>query len=202
MMKTAFQKLVLKHKDKIYNQALFFTGDREDAADIAQDVLLKMWINFEDLKQKTITSWLIATTRNQCIDRCRKKREISAGSDNQPAPECPVLFDHMDGAANPETAAINQDLKSILHAAIQRLPENLRYVLILREIQQHEYKDIAVALDLPMSSVKSLLHRGRKLLLHILKTQSNVMDYLDPKCSKSILNRTGKSLVISQESFL
>jgi len=174
-----FNRIINKYRDRIYNQALFFTANRADAADISQEVLIKLWLNYSEIKQSTLTSWLIAVTRNLCIDYSRKKKEIQFASKKGSDGGLPIYSDRPDTAANPEESAINNDLKKRIQDALQEIPEVFRNILILREIQQHRYRDIARAMDLPMSSIKVYLHRARKqlrekLLLKVDNTETSV----------------------------
>jgi len=174
-----FNRIINKYRDRIYNQALFFTANRADAADISQEVLIKLWLNYSEIKQSTLTSWLIAVTRNLCIDYSRKKKEIQFASKKGSDGGLPIYSDRPDTAANPEESAINNDLKKRIQDALQEIPEVFRNILILREIQQHRYRDIARAMDLPMSSIKVYLHRARKqlrekLLLKVDYTETSV----------------------------
>ena len=76
MKKKRFKKWVERYKDMIYNQAYYFSGNPADAADITQEVLLKMWTHFDTITNRTIKNWLLKVTRNQCIDMSRKKKEV------------------------------------------------------------------------------------------------------------------------------
>ena len=70
-----YKKYVSEYKNLVYSHALYSTGNREDAADITQEVLIRLWNNMENIKTQTVKSWLITVTRNFCIDMNRKKHE-------------------------------------------------------------------------------------------------------------------------------
>ncbi len=159
-----YRKWVMKYRDAIYNQALYFTGNRDDAADITQDVLMKLWINLESISKKTLRNWIITVTRNTCIDRSRKKRELSINPVHE---DLPVL-EQSDPGPSPEDNAVNREMKEALYRALRQLPEKYRTIFILREMQQYRYREIARALDISMSTVKVYLHRSRKILFDLL----------------------------------
>ena len=75
MRNMKFKKIVREYKNLVYNQAWYFTGNSDDAADITQDVLLKLWNHLDRVKISSAKSWLLKVTRNVCVDFSRKKRE-------------------------------------------------------------------------------------------------------------------------------
>lgn len=167
-MKTLrFKHLVKQHKNQIYNQAYYFTNSKEDAEDISQEVLLKLWHHLNSVKSKAVKSWLARVTRNVCIDFSRKKREYSLnelGSGGQQR-----MIDCRDEAqADPAQLVISEDL---IRQGIASLPETLRTIVIMREIQDLPYALIAETMNLPLNTVKVYLHRGRKLLAQFLDEQ-------------------------------
>lgn len=169
MKQTQFKIYVAQFKDQIYSQAYYFTGNSEDARDITQDVLIKLWHHVDKISQPSLKSWLLTVTKNLCIDFSRKKREVTAAVLSGESSEETFQFDSLSDAANPEHELLRQDAQRLLLAAIHRLPEQIKNVIILREIQDQKYEDIAQILELPLNSVKVYLHRGRKMLFEYLK---------------------------------
>jgi len=169
MKKTKFKIYISLYKDLIYSQAYYFTKSTEDAQDITQDVLIKMWHNLDDVPRKSAKAWLLRVTKNLCIDFSRKKRELveSAISVNSNGDE--FQLDQEDYGLNPEQETINLDAKERIMNAIHQLPEKIKHVVIMREVQDLKYDDIAAALEIPINSVKVYLFRGRKLLFEHLK---------------------------------
>ena len=163
MRQTKFKKIVNVHKDLIYSQAYYFTGNKEDAEDISQEVLIKLWHHFKGLKKNAVKAWLLTVTRNLCIDYNRKKREILL-DDSKDESENIVWETLADPQSNPEKEAINSDLLENITRIINKLPEKMRSIVIMRDIQDLQYSLIAEIMDLPLNSVKVNLHRGRKLL--------------------------------------
>jgi len=169
MKKNLFKKNVAQYKDLIFSQAYYFTGNADDAADVTQDVLLKLWNFQERLGPDSVKSWLLKVTRNMCIDRSRRHNETAASRLSYDAEEQQSLLDPASDDLNPEQMAIEMDLKNKLFLAIQKLPPKIKDVIIMREIHDQKYEDIAAAMDIPLNSVKVYLHRGRKMLFNYLR---------------------------------
>jgi RNA polymerase sigma-70 factor (ECF subfamily) len=165
MKKRRFKKIVCQYKDLVYCQAYYFTCNKEDAEDITQEVLLKLWHHLDTVTAKTVKSWLMKVTRNVCIDHSRKKREQSL-SEFEPEEQHQIMNRLGDTKDDPEHLIMYGDL---LQQGFQQLPENLRSIVIMREIQDLSYGLIAEIVDLPLNTVKVYLHRGRKLLAQYLK---------------------------------
>ena len=165
MKKRRFKKIVFQYKDLVYNQAYYFTGHKEDAEDITQEVLLKLWHHLDALKMDSVKAWLMKVTRHACIDQSRKKREYSL-SEFELREQQHMLNNLSDSKENPEHLIIYDDL---LEQGFKLLPENIRSVVIMREIQDLPYHLIAETMALPLNTVKVYLHRGRKMLSQYIK---------------------------------
>jgi len=163
-----FKNIVLRHKDLIYNQAFYFTSNCEDAEDITQEVFIKLWHHFDKVKRNSVKAWLLKVTRNLCIDYSRKNHEQSLSELYDNDTTTSVIDNLMDFSANPEQEIITKDLSEKIMFTINLLPEKIRNILILRDIQDLKYDTIAEIMDLPLNSIKVYLHRGRKYLLENL----------------------------------
>ena len=169
MKKTKFKIYVSRYKDLVYSQAYYFTNNAEDADDITQDVLIKLWHHLDSISHRAMKSWLLKVTKNLCIDRSRKKRELTASVVAANSERNEFQLESVDEGNTPEEQMIFWDNRARLMAAIQKLPEKVRTVIIMREIQDLKYEEIAKTLDMPINSVKVYLHRGRKMLFDFLK---------------------------------
>ena len=169
MKKTKFKIYISQYKDLIYSQAYYFTKNTEDAQDITQDVLIKLWHHLDNVPRKSAKAWLLRVTKNLCIDHSRRKRELVALAMATDSDGDEFQLDIEDYGLNPEQKTINLDSKERIMHAIHKLPEKIRNVVIMREIQDLKYDDIAAALEMPINSVKVYLFRGRKLLFEYLK---------------------------------
>lgn len=167
-----FEEAVEQHQRKVYSFACYWLGDREAAADVTQEVLIRLWRHWDGIRRETLQSWLIRTTRNACIDHLRHRRvERAVFSDSEPALG-------LEGAEQPAVAGFdparrleNKALGGQLARQIRHLREPHRAIVILREIQGLSYREISEALALPINSVKVYLHRGRRALRESLKEQ-------------------------------
>jgi RNA polymerase sigma-70 factor (ECF subfamily) len=144
----------------------YLLGDREEAADATQEVLLRLWRNMDHLESNA-GAWVTRVTRNYCFDLLRKRRSRRNALGDEQEPE---VFDLTAGEdPSPERRAASSDLMRHLRQAIRELGEPYRSVVILREVQEMKYKEISEALDMPINTVKVNIHRGRKMLRDRLK---------------------------------
>lgn len=162
-----FQALVEDHRDRVYSLAAYLLGDREEAADVTQEVLLRLWRNLPELQRSgrdggSVTAWLLRVTRNCCFDLMRKRRSQRSALG---LPEEPETVDRAPAHdPDPERLAASSDLGRHLRRAVQELAEPYRSVLILREVQEMKYQEISDTLEMPLNTVKVNIHRGRKML--------------------------------------
>ena len=159
--------VVDKYSRKVYNMALNFAGNSDDAADITQEVFLKVYNNIEKFKEeKSFTSWLLRLSKNYCIDYWRKSKynrrslELDENLKIEPA----------NGAGTPEDAVIKRYDAIYLRKKLRLLPPDLRALIIMRDIQDFSYQEIAEHLEIPLGTTKSRINRARtKLAKLILK---------------------------------
>lgn len=157
-----FKTLVDEHRHKIYTFAYYCIGNREDAEDVTQEVLLRLWKNWQQIDPKCLLAWLMRVTKNACVDAIRKRQTYRnmIQSDKDGEASARAISDEVD----PETAAEVSDFQQHLKWALSSLSEPYRTVVILREIQDMKYEQISDALNLPLNTMKVYLHRGRQLL--------------------------------------
>ena len=155
-----FEAQALPHLDTAYNLARWLARSSADADDIVQEAMLRAFRGFDGFRGTDAKPWLLTIVRNvflSAIPRARRKME--------PLPEegegAGVL---VDGAPDPERVAIGADHGRKLDKAIAELPEEFRAVLILREMEDMSYRDIAQATGTPIGTVMSRLARARALL--------------------------------------
>jgi RNA polymerase sigma-70 factor (ECF subfamily) len=164
-MQKRFGEIMERYKDFIYSYAYYFSGSRETAEDLTQEVLFRIWRNLDSIKLGPTTSWVSRVTRNLCIDWTRRKQSPLDAS---------VPLETVDCRAESRPHRTlelleEKELREKLQDAIARLPERYRSVVILREIEHLKYEEISEALDMPLNSVKVNIHRARRLLRESLK---------------------------------
>jgi RNA polymerase sigma-70 factor, ECF subfamily len=161
-----FEILIKQHKNNIYNYALYMMKNRMDADDITQEVFIKIWNNINNYNIKAAKSWIMRTTHNLCIDYLRKtqtsqKREVNIDSS--------INISGAGTLTDTEVRLRKNLLKNKIKQGIETLPDNLRSVFILYELQGLKYHEISETLSMPLNSVKVYLMRARKKLQEELK---------------------------------
>jgi len=157
----AFTELVARHQDRIYRFLLRLTRSHDDALDLAQETFIHAWTALERWQaQARLSTWLFQIARNQAIDLLRRRQrvdfvEFDAGVGDSLA----------DSAPTPEEALHSTQRLRALERALQRLPTEHREILLLREIEDLSYDEIAAVLDISLGTVKSRIARARTALL-------------------------------------
>jgi RNA polymerase sigma-70 factor (ECF subfamily) len=167
-----FEAAVERHQRKVYSFACYWLGDREAAADVTQEVWIRLWRHWDGVRAETMQSWLIRTTRNACIDHLRHRRvERSLFLESEAAEGLESAEQPVAEGFDPVRRLENKALGHRLAREIRHLREPHRAIVILREIQGLSYREISDALSIPINSVKVYLHRGRRALRESLKEQ-------------------------------
>ncbi len=160
---SCFENAVLPHIDAAFNLARWLTRNTSDAEDLVQEACLKAMTAIHSLRNQDGKSWLLAIVRNTYYSRVRKRRvEDSAVEyqEEQHAEECP--------GSDPGMQLLRAEAGQIIHQAIETLPEEFREVIILRELEEMSYREIAEITGTPVGTVMSRLARGRERLKHML----------------------------------
>jgi RNA polymerase sigma-70 factor, ECF subfamily len=172
----AWQEIVQQYNRRIYNICYRFSGSADDAADLTQEVFIKMYrtLSTYDTTRASFMTWVTTVTRNLLVDHFRKGKydrvtdSLDATPGNQE--EGLTLADQLeDGAASPESRVRTQETQKMVHEALRRLSPELREAVILRDLQDLDYKDIAKVLNVPEGTVKSRINRGRTELARLLQ---------------------------------
>ena len=171
-----FERLVKICEKRVYNLALRYTNNEADAADIMQDVFLRVYRSLPDFKEESsVTTWVYRITVNTAIDLTRKKtrrRENSLtgyGEDDE-APERDII----DESFSPELHYEKTELREALGNAIAGLSEEHRKIIIMRDINGMSYSEIGEILSLGEGTVKSRLFRARDRLRAVLEKPGNI----------------------------
>lgn len=153
-----YRKLVIEHKDRVHTYAVWLLQDREDARDIAQEALMRAWRHRAAIHNGAGKAWLLKTTYRLCLDQLRKRsnRPQVSLADLSVLPADPVL--------GPEQGAMMTDLRGIIRRALARLGPRDKAVILMRELSGMSYEEMADVLDLPLGTLKVVLHRARERL--------------------------------------
>ena len=153
-MSKRFRQWVDEYQDQAWTLARYMLRDASEAEDVCQESFVKLWNNMDTIDQEKVKPWLMKVIRNGCLDRIRKRRPVAEFQGETEA----------DTAPGPMQDLASSETGRHLKAAIEGLKEPYRSLVVLRDIQQHSYADVAGTLELNMSQVKVYLHRARKQL--------------------------------------
>ena len=155
----AWRQIVQQHWRKVFNVAYKFVGRHDEAEDLTQEIFLKVFRSLATFDRRAnFQTWLISVSRNLCIDHyrsVRKERELLDRS---------VTTDDLTPVApdpGPIAALEHRDRVALLRQALGTLPDTLRTAVVMRDLQELSYQDIADRLRLPEGTVKSRINRGR-----------------------------------------
>ncbi|MEW5866198.1 MAG: sigma-70 family RNA polymerase sigma factor [Bacillota bacterium] len=172
----AFEELVRHYDRKLYNVALRLTGNPDEAKDLAQEALLRAYRAFNRFRLGTsFEKWLFRIASNLYIDKLRKQHNIRLESLDEPVPTANGQVDRAlpDWSANPEDVAEQNELAETIQAALRSLPLNYRLAVVLYDLEGFSYEEISGILRCSIGTVRSRIHRGRRLLRHKLSPYLN-----------------------------
>lgn len=173
----AFEELIKGYKKMAYNIALRVLRNKEDAEDISQEALIKVFKNIGSFNMKSsFKVWLYRIVMNTCLDFKRKKNIITYSIDKPlDNDENEIMQEIPDNTYNPDIVIQNELESQMLYDSIDSLDDDFRTVIVLRDMQGLSYKDIASVLSCNEGTVKSRLNRARNKLKEIIsKNLSNV----------------------------
>ena len=172
----AWEDLVRQHTRQVYGLCFRFTNSTQEAQDLTQDVFLRVFKTIRTFRsaEGSFHTWLARVTRNLLIDHYRRTRQERVTDSIEE--QLPML-EEVGGAAavRPDQAMAGREASEILHATLQKLSPDLREAVILRDLQEMEYREIAEVLDIPEGTVKSRINRGRAELARLLRKQKLVV---------------------------
>ncbi len=161
-----FSEVALPHLDAAYNLARWLSGSAGDADDIVQEAYLRAFRFFNGFHGDNARAWLLAIVRNTWFTEWRRRRDAAEGASYDDALHGDERLQGWedDIGSNPETLAVRQEDVHLVHRALETLPVEYREVLVLRELEELSYRDIATVAGIPIGTVMSRLARGRHLL--------------------------------------
>jgi RNA polymerase sigma-70 factor (ECF subfamily) len=181
---SAFDEIVSRYKQKIYQYVFRMVGDADEAEDLTQEVFVKTYLSLASFRnQSSLNTWLYRIAGNLCIDNHRKRtrKEIalggnvaslddgyygdSAGSsdDSRQSREVP------DATNEPYQVLARQELDAQIQTALTKLPDKMRSVIVLHDLEGLPYEEIAAIVKCPLGTVKSRLFNARQQIKELLK---------------------------------
>lgn len=178
----AWTELVRAHHRRVYGLCFRFTGSAADAEDLTQEVFLKVYGNLAafDVARGTFQTWLTTMTRNLLVDHFRRSRaqrstdSMDAGWEGD-GEEMPLVQRLADRGPTQHDRAVQQEIEKMVQEALTRISPELREAVILRDLQDMDYKEIAQVLRIPEGTVKSRISRGRAELARLLERNKGQM---------------------------
>ena len=162
----AFAELVELYQEKLYHMAYRMLNNKSEAEDIVQETFLRVYNNLHryDENQK-FSTWIYRIATNLCIDLLRKRKQVySLDAESSD-------YEGLDGYSmipsdnrTPESELLISETQSIIHKAIDQLPPKYKSVMVLRYIQELSLQEVGDILDMPVTTVKTRVHRGREYL--------------------------------------
>jgi len=171
----AWAELVRSHHRRVYGLCYRFTGNPADAEDLTQDVFLKVYSNLSsfDTDRGSLQVWITTMTRNLLVDnfrRTRNQRATSSLDDGwESTEELQPIARLVASGPSPHESAAQKELAKMVQNALARVSVELREAVILRDLQDLDYKEIAQVLGIPEGTVKSRISRGRAELARLLE---------------------------------
>ena len=179
----AWEEIVLRYNRRIYNICYRFAGSADDAQDLTQEVFIKMYrtLNSYDVGRGAFMTWVTTITRNLLVDHFRKSKQdrMTDSIDGAPSEHedaMPLSDQIQDKGLPPDARVQSREARETVHRALQKLSPELREAVILRDLQDMDYKEVAAVLKVPEGTVKSRINRGRAELARLLqRTYRQVM---------------------------
>ncbi|NJD03334.1 MAG: sigma-70 family RNA polymerase sigma factor [Ruminiclostridium sp.] len=174
----AFEQLIESYQKKIFNMALRMLGNYDDAGDLTQEVLIRIYKSIRSFKeQSSFSTWIYRITTNVCLDeiRRRKNRKVISLDEEIKLDDGDMKRQIESDEPSPEETAEAEDLKKIVNDAIARLSEEHRIAIVLRDIQGLSYEEIAEVLKCPEGTVKSRINRARQALKNVLASKRELL---------------------------
>ena len=183
----AFDRFVEHFRAKIFHYSWLMCGQREDAEEVAQETLLKVFESFDHLREpERVRPWVFQIAKNACL--MKRRKSVFAPSKELSLDEFLPTMDHAGGhgklqiadwSSLPDDRMLRSELKEVLKQAIGELPENYRSVILLRDVEELSTLETAQILDLTEDVVKTRLHRARlavrQKLDHYIRTDGQVL---------------------------
>jgi len=180
----AWEGIVRLYNKRIYNLCYRFTNSPDDAEDLTQEVFIRVYrtMGSYNVEKGAFTTWLTTLTRNMLVDHFRRSKQArmtdsmdaGMGRDEDSAP----LSDRIpDPGPSPDDRLASKETQKLVRAALARISPDLREAVILRDLQDMDYKEIAEVLRVPEGTVKSRINRGRMELARLISRNKKQAGY-------------------------
>lgn len=173
----SFELLIAEYQVYAYNIAYRMLGNAEDAKDITQEALIKVYKSISKFKETSnFSTWLYRIVMNTCKDELKKRKEVTLSLDKEiETKDGTVSIEIGDERLNPSKILERNEVSHLVQEAINTLPDSNRMVIVLRDIQGLSYEEISQVIKEPIGTVKSRINRGRGMLKKILIDQKHLI---------------------------
>jgi len=154
-----FEQTFLPHLDAAFNLARWLTRNAQDAEDMVQEAYLRAFEHYDAFRGQSARAWLLTIVRNTCYSHLRRVVPTDDAAEFDERVHSPAA-----AASDPESLALKEADSRVLARALEELPEEYREAIVLRELEEMPYKEIAIVLGVPIGTVMSRLNRGRDRL--------------------------------------
>ncbi len=156
----AFEKFVEHFRSKVFHYSWLVCGSPQDAEEVAQETLLKVFDNFDQLREpERVRAWVFRIAKNVCL--MHRRRSVFAPAHELSLEELPTAGEVPDVLQPPDSEMLRSELRNVIDRVIAELPASYRAVVLLRDIEELSTEETAQILDLSIDVVKTRLHRGR-----------------------------------------
>lgn len=166
----SFEQLIKSYQKMAYNVAYRVMGNEEDAKDMTQEALIKVYRNLKSFRMDaSFSTWLYRIVMNTCKDALRKRKtKVISLDQTYDTGDGEIQWELEDEGLKPDEKLIQKETQEEVQEALQEVSENNRIVIVLRDIKGLTYSEIADVIDIAEGTVKSRLNRGRKELKEVL----------------------------------
>jgi RNA polymerase sigma-70 factor (ECF subfamily) len=168
-LQTRFEETVMAHLDAAYNLARWLARDERDAEDVVQEACLRAYKFYPGFHGGNARAWLLAIVRNTYYTWLDKNRAQATNVEFTDDTVAAVDYDLATSGDSVERLLQQEDTRRLVHRALDNIPAEFREVLVLRELEEMSYREIAAIAGIPIGTVMSRLSRARNLMLHALK---------------------------------
>lgn len=162
-----FEALMRPHLKQLYHLAYRYTGNKDDAEDLVQDLMVKLFLRLEEMKKiEKLFPWLGKILYRQFIDQLRRQQRSPIEFMDEDDSEYEIQASH---SVEPETVINAEITRDLINAALQKLKDNHRLLVLLHDVEGYNMQEISDMIDIPVGTVKSRLSRARSKLREVIK---------------------------------
>ena len=190
----AFRAIMQRNNRRLYRVARSVVHDDGEAEDVVQEAYVKAFSSLDQFRgEASLATWLTRIALNEALGRRRKRRpmvELAVLDAESPGSSQIIPFPLMSADIDPERAAAQRQIRQLIEGAIDALPENFRMVFVMREIEAMSVEETAAILTLQPATVKTRLHRARRLLRqaldeHLASTLTDAFPFEGRRCKQT-----------------